>query len=75
MKSPREWSGGDEENYNNVPYWSLLELLEEFAEGVSSGCLKRSAQRKGVVGKPVIDYIGLEKIVFPILYAIREFLE
>ena len=67
LKSPKEWSGGDGENNNDGPFWSL-QLLEEFAEGVSSGRLKSSAQRKGVVSKPVIDYVGPEKIAFPILH-------
>ena len=67
LRSPKEWSGGDQDNYEG-PYWDIW-LLEEFAEGVSSGRLKSSAQRKGVVGKPVIDYVGPGKIAFPILHA------
>ena len=67
LRSPKEWSGGDQDNYEG-PYWDIR-LLEEFAEGVSSGRLKSSAQRKGVVGKPVIDYVSPGKIAFPILHA------
>ena len=79
LQSPKEWSGaqredGDHNNYTagtenaSSRYWSL-ELLQEFAEGVENGTLKSSSQRRGVVSRPVIDYVGPDKIAFPILHA------
>ena len=66
LKSAREWSGANQEN--NGPFWTL-ELLCDFADGVRSGRLKSSSERRGVVSEAAIDYVGPEKIAFPILHA------
>ena len=66
LKSAKEWSEPNQEN--NGPFWTQ-ELLCEFAEGVRCGRLKSSSERKGVVSDAAIDYVGPEKIAFPILHA------
>ena len=49
-------------------FWSL-DLLREFAEGVHTGSrLTTSAQKEGVVTEPAVDYVGPERIIFPVLH-------
>ena len=67
LKSAKEWSPA-EQNTSSGPFWSSA-LLQEYAQGVHSGRLKTSSQRKGVVADAAIDYVGPDKIVFPILHA------
>ena len=50
------------------PYWTSR-LLWEYSQGVLEGQSKTSSQRKGVVAEAAIDYVGPNKVVFPILHA------
>ena len=36
---------------------------------MASGRLKKSSERNGVFAEPAIDYVGPDKIVFPVLHA------
>ena len=45
-----------------------MDLIREFAEGVRTGRLKTSAQKEGVVTEPAVDYVGPERIIFPVLH-------
>ena len=73
LKGAKQWSPAPPTNVgedivNTGPYWTL-ELLREYAEGVASGRLKKSSERNGVFAEPAIDYVGPDKIVFPVLHA------
>ena len=69
LKSAKEWSvPNQDQSANNGPYWSS-ELLRNFADGVRSSRLKTSSQRKGVVTDAAIEYVGPDRIIFPILHA------
>ena len=67
LSPAKEWSSANHDS-NNGPFWSS-ELLREYAEGVQTGRLKTSSQRKGVVTVAAIDYVGPDRIIFPILHA------
>ena len=71
LKSSKQWSEPNA-NIGEGPFWTQ-QLLSEYAEGVRSGRLKTSSERRGVVCEAVIDYVGPEKIVFPILHCMLGF--
>ena len=70
LKSAKEWCRVTDEQDSSIDgqYWTS-DLLREFASRVQNGELKTSSQRKGVVAEAAIDYVGPERIVFPVLHA------